>query len=386
MTLTGVALIGFAFVLDVNVTLEIVLEIADHAPLAPLTTLELGGAARHLCTVADEASALEALRWAADRDLPVFVLGGGSNVVAADAGFPGLVIRVALRGLSFASAGDRVHARVAAGEPWDDVVAETVRRGLAGLECLSGIPGLTGATPIQNVGAYGQDVAETIVSVRAVDRGVRGARGVRSVPETSNVVELPAAACGFGYRDSAFKHSPDRWLVLGVTFALRTDGVPSVRYPELAHALAARPGAPTLAAVRDTVIALRRAKSMVIDPADPNRRSVGSFFMNPVVPTAEADRVVAQVVAEGIVADAATVPRFPAGAGQVKLSAAWLIERAGLNKGLRAGAVGISSRHTLALVHHGGGTTAELLAFADRVRDTVERRFGVRLQREPVLM
>jgi UDP-N-acetylmuramate dehydrogenase len=304
----------------------------------------------------------------------VFVLGGGSNVVVSDAGFPGLVIRVALRGVAFETAGDRVHARVAAGEPWDGVVAETVRRGLAGLECLSGIPGLAGATPIQNVGAYGQDVAETIVSVRAVDR------------QTLDVVELSAAACGFGYRDSAFKHAPDRWLVLGVTFALRADGIPTVRYPELAKALAARTGAPTLASVRDTVIALRRAKSMVIDPADPNRRSVGSFFMNPVVSTTEADRVVAQLLAEGTVADAAAVPRFPAGAGEVKLSAAWLIERAGLTRGLRAGAVGISSGHTLALVHHGGGTTSELLALADHVRDTVERRFGVRLQREPVLI
>ena len=350
------------------------LEIADQTPLAPLTTLELGGPARHLCTVADEASALEALRWAAARNLPVFVLGGGSNVVVADAGFPGLVIRIGLRGVGFEGTGDRVHARVAAGEPWDGVVAEAVQRGLAGLECLSGIPGLAGATPIQNVGAYGQDVAETIVSVRAVDR------------RTLDVVEVPAAACGFGYRDSAFKHEPDRWLVLGVIFALRADGVPRVRYPELANALAAHSGTPTLAGVRDTVIALRGAKSMVIDPADPNRRSVGSFFMNPVVTAAEADRLVAQLLADGIVADAAAVPRFPAGAGEVKLSAAWLIERAGLAKGLRAGAVGISSRHTLALVHHGGGKTNDLLALADHVRDTVERRFGVRLQREPVLV
>ena len=350
------------------------LQIVDQAPLASLTTLDLGGPARHLVTVADEASAIEALEWADVRNLPVFVLGGGSNVVVADAGFPGLVIRVALRGVAFEGGGDRVRVRVAAGEPWDDVVDETVRRGLGGLECLSGIPGLAGATPIQNVGAYGQDVAETIVSVTAIDR------------RTCRVVELPAAACAFGYRDSAFKREPHRWLVLDVTFALRADGVPSVRYPELANALAGRADPFTLAGVRDTVLALRRAKSMVIDPADPNRRSVGSFFMNPVVSTADADRLVAQLLAEQVVADAAVVPRFPAGAGQVKLSAAWLIERAGLSRGLRAGPVGISSRHSLALVHHGGGTTTELLAFADRVRDTVERRFGVRLQREPVLV
>jgi UDP-N-acetylmuramate dehydrogenase len=359
------------------------LEIVHEAPLAPLTTLELGGPARHLVVAGDDATIIEALRWAADRQLPVMVLGGGSNLVIADAGFPGLVIRIATRGLTFdraaaGGAGDHALVQVAAGEPWDGVVAETVRRGLAGLECLSGIPGLAGATPIQNVGAYGQEVAESIRAVQVVDR------------RTLVVHEMAPADCAFGYRDSTFKHHPDRWLVLGVTFALRRDGIPVVRYPELDRALAARGAArATLADVRDTVLSLRRAKSMVIDaddPGAPNRRSVGSFFTNPIVSSSESDRLVERLVAGGVVADAAAVPRFPAGADRVKLSAAWLIERAGFGKGFRDGAVGISSRHALALVHHGGGTTAALLALADRVQGGVEQRFGVRLVREPVVV
>jgi UDP-N-acetylmuramate dehydrogenase len=365
------------------------LAISHDIPLAPLTTLELGGPARHLIVAEDDGTVVEALRWAAARALAVLVLGGGSNLVVADTGFPGLVIRMATRGISFddagagAGAGEVTLMQVAAGEPWDGVVAETVRRGLAGLECLSGIPGLAGATPIQNVGAYGQEVAESIRAVRVVDR------------QTLDVRELPAEACAFGYRASAFKREPDRWVVLGVTFALRRDGAPAVRYAELERALAAglarapaaaTPARATLAGVRDTVLALRRAKSMVIDPGDPNRRSVGSFFMNPIVPADHAARLVARLVAEGLVHDAAGVPQFPGGGDRVKLSAAWLIERAGLGKGYRDGAVGISSRHALALVHHGGGTTAALLALADRVRDAVEHRFGVRLEREPVVV
>jgi UDP-N-acetylmuramate dehydrogenase len=352
------------------------LAIATDVPLAPLTTLELGGPARYLVTASDDATVLEALRWAQERALPVLALGGGSNLVISDSGFPGLVLRLAMRGISLETeAGPVTLVRVAAGEPWDGLVAETVRRGLAGLECLSGIPGLAGATPIQNVGAYGQEVAESISAVRVVDR------------QSLEVRELTPGDCAFGYRDSLFKHHPDRWVVLGVTFALRSDGAPSVRYPELRQALSqvANP-APTLAEVRDAVLALRRGKSMVIEPGDPNRRSVGSFFMNPIVPAAEATRLVQRLLDERVVANAAEVPQFPAGGDRVKLSAAWLIERAGLTKGFREGAVGISSRHALALVHHGGGTTAALLALADRVQGTVERRFGVRLAREPVVV
>jgi UDP-N-acetylmuramate dehydrogenase len=342
-------------------------------PLAPLTTLGLGGPARFFVEATDEATVLAALDWARERGLSVFVLGGGSNLVVADAGFDGLVLRVAPRGLTFTAAGDVVLVEAAAGEPWDAVVAATVARGLGGLECLSGIPGLAGATPIQNVGAYGQEVAETVSTVRILDRA------------DGAVTNLFAARCSFAYRDSAFKRAPERHVVLSVTFALRPAGPPVLRYPELKQALAGV-SRPSLDDVRAAVLALRRRKSMVIDPADPNCRSVGSFFTNPIVPAAEADRVVDRALAAGVMARGEEVPRFPASEGAVKLSAGWLIERSGLAKGLRRGPVGISSRHALALVHHGGGTTAQLLALAREVRDTVEARFGVRLVPEPMLL
>jgi UDP-N-acetylmuramate dehydrogenase len=341
--------------------------VRDDVPLAPLTTLELGGHARHLALATDAAAIAEALRWAEARGLPVLVLGGGSNLVVADAGFDGLVIHIASRGRSFVPAGDEVRVTVEAGEPWDALVAETVIRNLAGLECLSGIPGLTGATPIQNVGAYGQEVAETIRAVRAVDR------------RTGGVTELAPTACGFSYRDSLFRREPERYVVSSVIFGLRPGGAPRLRYRELADALASRP-APTLADVRDAVIALRRRKSMVIDPADPNRRSVGSFFTNPIVTPDVAGRVAASLET------AEAVPQWPAADGLVKLSAGWLIERAGIARGLRRGPVGVSTNHALALVHYGGGTTSDLVALAREVRDAVRRCFGITLLPEPVLV
>ncbi|HVX97191.1 MAG TPA: UDP-N-acetylmuramate dehydrogenase [Polyangia bacterium] len=350
---------------------DLTLAVREDVALAPLTTLELGGRARHFVEARDEATILAALAWARAHGAPLFVLGGGSNVVVADAGYDGLVLRVCTNGRSFVPAGGEVLVTAAAGEPWDALVAETVARGLAGLECLSGIPGSVGATPIQNVGAYGQEVAETIRSVRVVDR------------RDGSIVELPPAACAFGYRDSAFRRAPERHVVLDVTFALRPGGPPTLRYRELGDAIG---GAPTLSTVRDTVIALRRRKSMVIDAADPNRRSVGSFFTNPIVAADVAQLLVERSVAGGLVRAPEDVPRWPAGAGFVKLSAGWLIERAGIAKGLRAGAVGVSTNHALALVHHGGGTTAELVALARRVRDAVAARFGVTLAPEPIFV
>jgi UDP-N-acetylmuramate dehydrogenase len=349
------------------------LTIRDDVPLAPLTTLELGGRARHLVEAADEATLLEALAWAEARGVPALVLGGGSNVVVADAGFPGLVVRVATRGRDYEYVGCEVRLTAAAGEPWDALVADTVARDLAGLECLSGIPGLAGATPIQNVGAYGQEVADTIRSVRVFDR------------RDELVLELPASECAFGYRDSAFRRDPGRHVVLAVTFALRLEGAPTLRYRELADALAGE-APPTLAATRDTVLALRRRKSMVIDASDPNRRSVGSFFTNPIVTADVAEKLAARALAEGVVSSASDVPRWPAGAGHAKLSAGWLIERAGIARGLKRGNVGVSSAHALALVHHGGGSTAELLALARHVRDTVRARFDITLTPEPILV
>jgi UDP-N-acetylmuramate dehydrogenase len=355
---------------------------ASSVPLAPLTTLGLGGCARHFVAATDEATVVAALAWAARQALPVFVLGAGSNLVVPDAGFPGLVIQMAVRGLDFSPPADGVVlCDVAAGEPWDAVVEAAVARDLAGIECLSGIPGTAGATPVQNVGAYGQEVAEVIRQVRVYDR------------ERGGPASLSAAACDFSYRQSLFKRQPDRFVVLSVQFQLIPHGPPALRYAELRAALlgpAAEPGAgaPTLAQVRETVLGLRRRKSMVIDPGsvDPNRRSVGSFFTNPIVTDAELQALIERAIASGVVATGAEVPRFAAGPGQHKVAAAWLIEKAGFSKGTRRGPVGISTAHALALVHHGGGTTADLLALAREIRAGVAARFGVRLVPEPVVL
>ena len=360
---------------------------AAQVPLAGYTTLRLGGPARRFAAAADDVE-LVAQVWAADeRGDPLLVLGGGSNLVVADAGFPGTVVHVATRGVRPRPDGDSVLLTVAAGEDWDTVVAGTVADGLAGLECLSGIPGLAGATPIQNVGAYGQEVAQTLVAVRGYDR----ARG--------EVVDLTAAECGVGYRTSAFKRSLHSWasgpavtgrfVVLGVTFRLeRSAESAPVRYAELARALGiGEGGRAPLGEVRSAVLALRRRKGMVLDAADPDTRSAGSFFTNPVLdPAAFAalERAVAATCGPGT-----RVPTFPTGPGQVKVPAAWLIERAGFAKGYAPGpdtGARISAKHTLALVNPGGATTASLLALAREVAGGVRKAFGVDLAAEPVLV
>ncbi|MCC6872959.1 MAG: UDP-N-acetylmuramate dehydrogenase [Sandaracinaceae bacterium] len=347
--------------------------IEENVPLAPRTTLELGGPARWYLQARREGTLVEGLRWAESRGIRVAILGGGSNLVVPDEGFDGLVIDVQMQGhVLRRTDGDRVLFDVAAGESWDDFVAYAVANGLAGIECLAGIPGRVGATPIQNVGAYGQEVRETIRGVRVLERG------------TYAITTLDNEECNFDYRDSRFKREPDRFVVLSVLFALAPEGAPAVRYAELEKALAGT--APSLSVVRETILRLRRAKSMVLDPDDENRRSAGSFFMNPIVDTASAERVVGAALREGIVSDASQVPRWDAGPGRVKLAAGWLVEKSGMQRGLRNGHVGLSSKHALALVHHGGGTTAELIAFAERVRASVRSRFGVELEREPVLL
>jgi UDP-N-acetylmuramate dehydrogenase len=354
--------------------------IERDVPLAARTTLRLGGAARLFTEVASDAELIAALRWAQERGERVALLGGGSNLVVPDAGFDGLVIALAQRGLRHEVRGSVVRLTAAAGEPWDGLVAFAVERDLAGLECLSGIPGLCGATPIQNVGAYGQEVSQCIERVRVLDR------------TTLSVRELGSDECGFGYRDSAFKRNPERCVVLEVSFALRLGGEPLVAYDELRRALAGR-ATPSLQEVRAVVLSLRRAKGMLIEPdathgAAPG--SAGSFFLNPVVGAAQADAIARAVVVFGGLARAQDMPRYAAGpaapAGAVKLAAGWLIERAGYVKGERRGAVGLSPHHALALVHHGSGTTAELLALAEEIRARVKERFGVELQREPVLL
>ena len=335
------------------------MEPEEHVPLAERTTLRVGGAAEYYVRADNDAAAIEAVRWADRYGVPVHVLGGGSNVVVSDAGVRGLVLEVAMRGVTRTDDG----LTAAAGEPWDAFVAESVKQGLAGLECLSGIPGRVGATPIQNVGAYGQEVAETITRVRCFDR------------HSDAVLELPAEACAFRYRDSHFKsEAPGRYLVLGVSYRLTAGGAPALRYPELTRRVTG--AAPSLAEVRSAVLAVRREKSMVLDAADENARSCGSFFVNPVV---DADRVSAIEAA----AAGAELPRYPQPDGRVKLPAAWLIERAGFAKGTRDGAVGLSTKHTLALVAHGAARASDVVAFARKVRRGVEARFGVRLVPEP---
>jgi UDP-N-acetylmuramate dehydrogenase len=345
---------------------------AEGVPLAPLTTLRLGGPAARLGEAATADEVTEAVRDADRAGERVLLLGGGSNLVLADEGWPGLVVVLRHRGLDVEVDGDTRVLTAQGGEPWDDLVERAVVEGWAGVECLAGIPGLTGATPVQNVGAYGQEVAETILTVRVYDR-VRG-----------RVRDLPPAECGFGYRHSLFK-TTERYVVLAVTLALRAaEKSGPVRYAELARALGVEVGqvAP-LADVREAVLALRRGKGMVIDPTDPDTWSVGSFFTNPVLHPA------ALSAFESRLGPGVAYPSWPGAGGadgSRKLSAAWLIERSGFSKGYGSGPVRVSGKHTLALTHRGGGSTAQLLALAREVRDGVRDRFSVTLEPEPRLV
>lgn len=338
----------------------------EYAPLGSRTTVGVGGAARYLVDAHTEADVLDALAWAQQRGLPVRVLGGGSNLVVADAGFDGLVLAMGLRGVACSTSSGDALLTAQGGEPWDNVVAHAVQRGLAGLEGLSGIPGCAGATPIQNVGAYGQEVAETIESVRAIDR------------DTQRAVELSAKDCRFAYRDSFFKaEAPERYVVTEVRFALTARAPTAVRYPDLLREVERRGlSTPTLAEVRDCVLTVRREKSMLLDASDVNGRSCGSFFLNPIVSAAELERVRS-------VAGNANVPNYPQPDGSVKLAAGWLIEQSGFNKGLRDGNVGLSTKHALAIVAHAGATAAEVARLSERIRDGVRARFGVALAPEP---
>ncbi|MGQ0839318.1 UDP-N-acetylmuramate dehydrogenase [Actinokineospora sp.] len=345
-------------------------------PLSGYTTLRLGGPAATFVAAATAAEVVDAVR-AADADsAPLLVLGGGSNLVVGDLGFDGTVVRVANRGSKIdCVAPGRVQLTVEAGEDWDTVVAGTVEAGLGGLECLSGIPGLVGATPVQNVGAYGVEVAQVLVSVDLLDRA------------TGEVRTLDVSELGLGYRTSVLKNT-DRAVVLRARFELVDDGLSTpVRYTELARALGVRQDERVpVAAAREAVLALRRGKGMVLDPADHDTWSAGSFFTNPIVLDAALDEVLARIVAR--VGPDVAVPRYPASPGASKLSAAWLIERAGFGKGHAGpgGRVALSDKHTLALTNRGDATTADLLALALEVRDGVRATFGVDLHPEPVLV
>ena len=333
------------------------MRIEHDVPLAPRTTLGVGGSATRLVRI----ESVQDIREALALDERILVLGGGSNLVVRDGGFDGLVLQMAIPGVAI----DGTRVSAGAGVVWDELVAEVVGANLHGLECMSGIPGLVGATPMQNVGAYGQEVADTIASVRVFDR------------QTGRVEAMRPAQCGFAYRSSIFKGSA-RWIIVDVELELSREPRP-IKYPELANALGVGPGgmAP-IRAIRDTVIALRRGKGMVVDPGDPDSRSAGSFFMNPIVDAATVAQLEARL-------PNVAFPRWPAG-DKTKLSAGWLIERAGFTKGHIKGRAGISRKHALALVNCGGASATELLALAREIQDGVRARLGIELHPEPIIV
>jgi UDP-N-acetylmuramate dehydrogenase len=337
------------------------MQLEEQVSLAPWTTFGIGGPARWFAQIADEADLMEGVRFARDRGLPLFVLGGGSNLLVADEGFPGVVLRIALRGTE--QAGDAFHA--AAGEDWDPFVSLAVERGYGGIECLAGIPGTVGGTPVQNVGAYGQEVSTTITAVRVFDH------------QHLTFSELPAAACGFAYRRSIFNTSHrGRFIVTRVSFRLRRNAFPVISYPDLKRHFESRAGLPSLPEAAEAVRAIRRSKGMLLVEGDPDCRSAGSFFKNPVVPEAQYEHIAAG--APG------SVPHYVAPHGFVKIPAAWLVEQAGFRKGYAVGAAGISSRHTLAIINRGGATAKEIVALREQIVAAVEARFRIRLEQEPV--
>ena len=336
------------------------MRVETAVPLSSKTTLGLGGPASRFVRIERSGDIRDALALAGDD--PVLVLGGGSNLVVRDGGFPGLVMEMAIAGVHV----DGTRVSVGAGVVWDDFVAQMVDARLHGIECMSGIPGLVGATPMQNVGAYGQEVSDTITCVRVFDR------------ESSKIETMTPAECDFGYRTSKLKGS-DRWIVIDVDFELSREPRP-IRYPELARALGVGDGgmAP-ISAIRETVISLRRGKGMVVDPTDPDSRSAGSFFTNPIVDAATLAQLVARL-------PNVTIPQWPQPDGMTKLSAGWLIERSGFTKGYTVGRVRISTKHALALVNTGNATTRELLALAREIQDGVRTTLGIELVPEPIIV
>ncbi|WP_018291417.1 UDP-N-acetylmuramate dehydrogenase [Verrucomicrobium sp. 3C] len=346
------------------------MQIQKNVPLAPLTTLGVGGKAHYFAEVRTEAEAGEALSWASEHDLPLFVLGGGSNVVVADRGFPGLVLKVAIGGVEAGRENGNRLFWVGAGNPWDPFVSQTVAEDLAGLVLLSGIPGTVGGTPIQNVGAYGAEVAAAIRTVRVLDR------------RAGHVVEMPAAACSFGYRRSIFNaEEKGRYLVLAVCYSLPKDGKPDLRYPDLLAFFSKNDAPPSLQEIRQAVLCIRRSKAMVIAADEEDSRSVGSFFKNPILESAAFAELCRRAEKRGLIP-----PSYPTSDGKYKVPAAWLVENAGFPKGFQRASVGISRRHALAIVNRGGATAAEVLAFMGEIEDAVDLLFAVRLKPEPVFV
>ena len=350
------------------------LKFQEFIPLAPYTTLRIGGPARFFCEVKVEADVAQAVSFAKERNLPLFVLGGGSNLLVSDTGFDGVVLRVGVAVLKGERRdGESVLLEVGAGENWDDVVLYAVDRGYAGIECLAGIPGDAGGTPVQNVGAYGQEVAETIVQVRAYDL------------ESGAFVNLDHEACRFGYRRSLFNtEARGRYIVTAVTYKLRPGGEAALRYADVKRHFAAqfdRGEKPSLRQVYEAVRSIRERKGMLTGQGGPDGRSAGSFFKNPVIPSATLPRIALKAECR-----CEEIPQYPAGDGMVKLAAAWLVEQAGFHKGFAMGRAAISSRHTLALVNLGDATAAELIALRDAVMTAVQNKFAIQLEQEPVML
>ena len=347
--------------------------VLENIPLAPLTTLKIGGPARYFVEAGNVSEVQEAVTFARSRDLPLFVLGGGSNLLVADAGWPGLVLKVSVQGIDQRSGhheDGRTLFDVGAGESWDKFVSHAVIARCAGVECLSGIPGSVGGTPVQNVGAYGQEVSETIASVQVLD--------LKDV----QVRELCPEACGFSYRASIFNTTErGRFIVLRVTYALTPGGSPRITYADLKHHFEGRETPPNLAETREAVRHIRALKGMLIVPGDADCRSAGSFFKNPVLSQEQHEDLKQRAAARGF-----TVPNYPALETRKKVSAAWLVERSSFAKGFGFGRVGISTKHALAIVNRGGATAADVLALKEQIQHRVEEIWGVRLEPEPVMV
>ena len=345
----------------------------ENIPLAPLTTFNVGGPARYFVDAHSEHEVSEAVAFALARKLPLFVLGGGSNLLVSDSGWPGLVLKVSLAGVEFEGDLQKMAFHASAGENWDSLVALAISKNCGGIECLSGIPGSVGGTPVQNVGAYGQEVSETITRVRALEIA------------TGAVLELSNADCGFSYRSSIFNGSRrGEFIVLEVSYRLCRNGEPRLEYADIKNFFAATNlEKPTLQQVRNAVRSIRQSKAMLLVEGDEDCRSAGSFFKNPVVSATEAIRI--EAIAQKC-APAALLPRYPSADGKVKIAAAWLVEKAGFHKGYTLGPVGISRKHSLAIVNRGGATAKDILALKDEIEKKVFDTWGVRLQPEPVFV
>lgn len=342
------------------------MQVLEQVPLAPYTTFGIGGPARWFAEASSEDDVQEAVAFARERQLPFFVLGGGSNLLVSDAGFPGLVLRIALKGIEQSHSSVATAFSVAAGESWDALVSHVVSQGCGGVECLAGIPGTVGGTPVQNVGAYGQEVSETIRMVRAYDL------------ETQRFVNLHASECGFAYRRSIFNSSArGRFIVSRVDYNLSSGSRSLISYVDLKRYFQDKDASPSLAEVSEAVREIRRKKGMLIVSGEADCRSAGSFFKNPVIAVEHFERIAANF--SGV-----EVPRYPAGDGLVKVPAAWLLDQAGFHKGYELGRAGISGRHTLALINRGDASAADIAALRDKIIAAVEAKFAIHLEPEPV--